>query len=234
MRYTTNEIVERVRVLLDHARESGELFALDDADALSIDAIIRSKIVPASRQTLLLAPIDMIDTGKPLPGRLSWPDAPGIGMGLLRLPDDYLRLLSIMLSDWKRPASIITEDDPEYLWQSNRFAGVRGNPDRPIAAIVRYPGGLMAECYSSRGGEGVTMKRGLYLQEPEIEDGGIELPVRCVEAVIRMTAAMACMTLGDYTTAGVMRKQGLETLGVREQESQYGISQGAQEGLEQQ
>jgi len=217
MRYTTDEIVERVRVLLDHARESGELFMLDDADALSIDAIIRSKIVPASRQALLAAPIDMIDTGIPLSGRLSWQDVPGYGMGLLRLPDDFLRLLSIMLSDWKRPAAIISEDDPEYLWQSNRFAGVRGNPDRPVAAIVRYPGGLMAECYSSRGGEGVTLKRGLYVPEPTIEDGGIELPTRLVESVVRLSASMACTTLGDYTTAGVMRRQGLEMLGVEQE-----------------
>ena len=206
MKHNVDELTERVRVVIDHAKESGELFALDDADALSIDAIIRSKLEPSARQVLLQATPGQIDTAKPLHGGLSWRGEPGVGMALLRLPDDFLRLLSVRLSDWHRPARIITEDDEEYQWQSSRYA-VGGTPERPVAAMVRYPEGLCLECYSSRGGAGVTLSRGLYVSEPRTDDDGmLDLPERLVESVVRMAAAMTCLTLGDAQTASVMRQ----------------------------
>lgn len=212
MIYKTEEITEMVRVLLDHAKESGTLFALDDADALGIETIIRSKIEPGTRIVLTLAPAEQIDTAVPLHGSLSWRGEPGIGMGLLRLPDDYLRLLSVKLSDWQRPARIISETDPEYAWQSSRYLGVKGNPDRPVAALVRYPEGLCVECYSSIGGEEVTLERGLYVREPEIVGDCIDLPFRLVGSIIRMIASMACLTLGDATTASLMERRAMEML----------------------
>ncbi len=41
MRYSVDDIVRRVRVFLDMDRESGDLISLDDASALSLEAIIR-------------------------------------------------------------------------------------------------------------------------------------------------------------------------------------------------
>ena len=198
MRYSVDDIVRRVRVLLDYDRDSDALIALDDATALSIEGIIRSKIEEASRRVLLVSPAELIDTAKPIESGVSWRGEPGYGMGLLLLPDNFLRLISVQLSDWKRPAQIITESDPLYKWQSSPCAGVRGNPDRPVAAVVRYPEGMAVELYSSHGGAGVTLTRCLYVAEPKIDyDNMIDLPHLLLDAVVRVIGGLTCETLGD-------------------------------------
>ena len=185
-------------MLLDYDRESDALISLDDATALSLEDIIKSKVVESCRRVLLSAPSEMIDTARPIESGVSWRGEPGYGMGWLLLPDDYLRLLSVQMSDWKRSARIISDRDPEYAWQSSPYAGVRGNPDRPIAAVVRYPEGMAVELYSSEAGAGVTIRRCLYVAEPKIDSNGmIDLPSQLIDTIVRVTGGLTCETLGD-------------------------------------
>ena len=198
MRYSVDDIVRKVRVFLDMDRESGDLISLDDASALSIEEIIRSKLIEGVRLTLLAAPAETIDTARPLRGTVAWRNDTGIGMGVLSLPDNFLRLLSVKMTDWKRPARIITEQDEEYAWQSSRHLGVRGNPDRPVAAVVRYPEGVVVELYSCIGGADVRLERGLYVAQPVVDDDGmVDIPRLLLEDIVRQIAALVQETLGN-------------------------------------
>lgn len=49
------------------------------------------------------------------------------------LPEDFLRLIEVKMNDWKRPALIIDSSDPMTALQRNRWHGIRGHPERPVA-----------------------------------------------------------------------------------------------------
>lgn len=176
MTYTIRQIIHDVSVRLDLDDADQSLIAVNDRGARTIADIIVSQVEWGARQVIEEAPLCRLGQGVPIRGGVAWHDAPGVGMGLLLLPDDFLRLLVIRMSDWHRDAKIIFAHDAEYQWQSSRFPAVRGNPERPVAAIVTTPVGLAVELYSSHGGAGVTIAKALYLPVPRLVDGTISLP----------------------------------------------------------
>lgn len=68
------------------------------------------------------------------------------GVGRDSVPQNFGRLVYFKAKGWKRPVfSAITEDDPRYIQQSNKV--LRGNPSRPVVAIVN--GGTTLEWYTA-------------------------------------------------------------------------------------
>ena len=207
MLYSLHEIISHVRVLLNYSPDCKPLIDVRDEPTLSINRIIATMLPTAAQQVLLTAPLAAIDTLRPLTGRLCWKQQPmtsglqipmnpmnekhQLAMAFLPLPDDFLRLASIQLSNWQRPAHIISEESPEYDLQTSRFPGVRGNPQRPVAAIVRYSFGLVAELYSSFPGEDVTIRKALYVPQPHLDaDRCIDLPKSLFHDIMQRTAEM--------------------------------------------
>lgn len=143
--------------------------------------------VMAEADSMMLAP------GNPVRSLLAWPEGcEGHGMAVMPLPDDCMRLIDVKLSDWRRPATIITADNPIYLLQSSPFEGVRGNPENPVAAVCRRPAGMVAELYSSRAGRGVCIESAQYIPMPTFShDGFIHLPDRLYHNIINTTARLA-------------------------------------------
>lgn len=186
MKYHIKHIMADVRARLGYNPDNQPLIEADDIETLRLDDIIRHQIIPAAQKVLLLAPPYLIDTAKPLHGALAWQGQEGVGMAYLWLPPDFLRLLSVRMTDWRRPAHIITEDDPLYTLQSSPFTGVRGNPDRPVAVVVRYPEGPVLELYSSTAGEGTTLQRALYVPRPHFDPCGlIDLPTALYDDIVK-------------------------------------------------
>ena len=191
MKYSLKRILRDVRVVMDYNPDSRPLIEMGDAPTLAIDQIIQSRVLVAAKTVLEKAPLASIDTVKPLVGPVAWPTQAGIGMGYLVLPADFLRLAAIQMSDWLRPATIITEHSPEYAWQSSRFAGVRGNPQRPVAAIVRYSIGLVVELYASEAGPEVSLRRALYVPTPAFDiDLCVDLPKALYDDIISQCAIL--------------------------------------------
>lgn len=189
MLYSLHHIISHVRVLLNYTPNYKPLIDMRDEPTLSVNRIIATMLPMAAQEALLAAPLANIDTLRPLTGRLSWRKQPGMGMAFLPLPDDFLRLASIQLSDWQRPARIITEESPEFDFQTSRFPGVRGNPHRPVAAIVRYAFGLVVELYSSHSAEEVTIRKALYVPQPHLDaDHCIDLPKPLFHDIMQRTA----------------------------------------------
>ena len=185
MKYTIDDIMKDVRARLGYNPDNLPLIEADDIETLRLDDIIRQQIVPAAQKVLLMAPPHLIDTAKPLRGALAWREQEGRGMAYLLLPADFLRLLSVRMTDWQRPAHIITETDPLYALQASPFQGVRGNPDRPVAVVVRYPEGLVLELYTSTAGVGTTLQRALYVPHPYITpDHLIDLPAALYDEIV--------------------------------------------------
>ena len=194
MKYPLSQIIRDVRVLLDLDADEPPLIPPVCTGALTIGEKIRAMVEWGARQVIEEAPASQLQEAGPLKGRLAWHDAPGVGMALLLLPDDFLRLVAIRLSDWHRDARIITDTDAEYLWQSSRFPAIRGNPQRPVAVIVGTPMGKAVELYCSYAGSEVVLSKALYQPLPRISHEHILLPSPLYYDIIGRIASLVRQT----------------------------------------
>lgn len=197
-----------VRVAIDQNSVSERLIESDDIDTLSLDEIVKSKIVDAARSVEKSAPIYMLETGTAFGDNICWKSTKGIGMGYSLLPDNFMRLISFQMSDWQTAVyNAISNDDPLYLLQSSRYPGIRGCPQRPVCAIVPMPVGLVLEFYSCTQGDSVHVVKAQYLQEPVISDDGfIEVCEKCYRAVVYYCGGLVCVAYGSKEQAELMFK----------------------------
>lgn len=212
MLYSIDDIKREVRIALDMNESNAPLLPEGDADTLSIDEIIESKIVDATRIVHRDASVHLIDNSKPFGDSIAWNSAEGVGSGRVRLPDDYFRLVSFRMSDWNYSVSnAITSDSEEYAIQKSRF-GVKGNPERPVVAVVVKPTGLYIEFFSCGAGKGTKISEARYVAMPHIVGGEIDISTNLKSAVVYYTAYMTAMTLGEVEQAERMLKTGLELM----------------------
>lgn len=205
--YAVSELVKEVKVLLDRNQESAGLLTPTDSDTLSQGELIQSKIVDAARIILKDAPASMLD-GKTFDGlNTAWAETNGAYVGTVYLPSDMIRLLDVKASDWNRSAEIITEEDDVYKIQCSRF-GVRGNPERPIAALIHNSGNRYLELFTSKSNTATVSLT--YVGMPVISEGNIVLPETLKDSIVYMAGYLTCISLGDTDTAsgllGVARK----------------------------
>jgi hypothetical protein len=205
--YAVSDLVKDVKVLLDRNQESAGLLAPSDSDTLSQAELIESKIVDAARIILSEAPEDMVE-GTACTNEVTWTDSNGYYVGKIVLPTDMLRILSVKAEGWNRPAEIISESDDAYKYQNCKY-GVRGNPERPIGAIVHTANGKSIELYTSTKKDATLAF--IYVQIPSITtEQKISLPSVLKDSILYMAGYLTCVSLGDTDTAsgflGVARK----------------------------
>lgn len=215
MEYSVDTLVREARIAIDQNNNSTPLASLGDIDTLTLDEIIRSKVEDAARLVHEAAPYPMLDNGKGLTAVVQWESQPGYGAGYLMLPDDFLRLYAFRMSDWHRQVTeAIGTDSPVYAMQSSRYAGVRGNPQRPVVAIVPRGAGLALEFYSCQGGPGVVVHTARYIPRPVISDGAISLCEKLRPAVVYRIASMTAESLGNANLAAMLLARSNELAGV--------------------
>lgn len=195
MIYQITEVIRDVRIALDHNNTSAQLLLEDDIDTLTLEEIIRSKIVEAVRRVHTDAPPYLLEEGHNFGDELYWAD---MNSGWILLPDDFLRLIVFHMTDWERPVySAISTDSPEYRKQSSRFKGIRGTTQKPVCAIGIRPEGRVLEFYSCKSHD-AQVAQGVYIPEPKIDiNGGVDISPRCYRAVVYMAAALVTTTTGD-------------------------------------
>lgn len=179
--------------------DAGSGTAERDGDTLTLDALLRSKILEAVRETHAAAPLRLLDEGKRFGGSLYWN---GDGSGWTLLPDDFLRLVSFRMSDWSRSVTAaIGEEDAAYALQSSACRGVRGNWQKPVCAVVNRQEGKALEFYSCKD-ETATVRRAAYIPWPEFDEyGGVEISGKCYPAAVYRLCALLASSLGDDAKA---------------------------------
>lgn len=202
MIYQIQRIARDVRVAMDENKTSEQLIADEDIDTLSLDDIVRSKIVEAVRRVVTEAPVHLLDGGVPFGDAVYWR---GKGSGWTLLPDDFMRLLIFKMSDWERPVyEPITAADPQYQLQFSRYKGLRGNPQKPVVAIVSRAEGRVLELYSCKDTD-ATVEQAVYIPLPKVDcDGGIEIPERCYTSVVYQTASLVLASVGQADLSSIM------------------------------
>lgn len=189
MIYPVSDLVREIRIALDQNMSSATLAEIGDVDTLSLDELIDSKVEDAARWVVMAAPAVLLGSGKAFGETIGWDMAAGYGSGHIVLPDDFLRLIVFQMSDWSVPVTVaIDERSPLYSRQKSRYAGVRGNAQRPVVAIVQQPIGNVLEFFSCEQGEDVYIKMARYAPMPKryvLDDTEvIDLPEKLIRPVV--------------------------------------------------
>lgn len=216
MEYPVEQLVREAKVAIDENVSSEPLASLGDLDTLTLDEIIGSKVEDAARLVEQSADHSLLDAGQAFGGAIYWDgDIVGYGAGRINLPEDFMRLIVFQMSDWAYPVTTPIDDtDPRYLMQSSRYGGVRGNPERPVVAIVHGPTGMVLEFYSCETGPGTHIKSAHYIAVPKIVGGSINLCPKLKRAVVYRLASLACLTVGNGDLAAMLLSTSNELAGI--------------------
>lgn len=202
MVYKILQIARDVRIAIDENKTNEQLIADEDIDTLSLNDIVCSKIVEAVRRVVTEAPTHMLDGGLPFGDAVFWRSK---SSGWTLLPEDFMRLLIFKMSDWERPVyEPITAADPQYQLQFSRYKGLRGNPQKPVVAIVSRAEGRALELFSCKD-KTATVEQAVYIPLPKVDcDGGIEIPERCYMSVVYQAASLVLATIGQSELSSLM------------------------------
>ena len=162
-------IIDYVKAKLDELlpQKEGLTFQLSTAPNLTnwLDLIIDRHLEESVKGVTMTAP-----PGKVWPSRLnvttgvSYTDRPY--SGYIALPDNFLRLASLRMLEWKREVnSPITPEDHRYAHQQH--AGIRGGAFKPVAVLMwktlEYQNRRVLEYYSVKSSHAVDY---LYYHHP--------------------------------------------------------------------
>lgn len=199
MLYQIPDILRDVRESLDLNPQPPGLTLPDDLPdptQLALDRIIIDKVPDAARTVILQAPVSRLDPGHHFARSITWDEE--TRSGTIPLPDDYLRLIALRMSDWAVTLTDTTPaDSPLYALQHQEFAGLRGTPQRPVCAVTLQPQGPVLRFWSCTDtSQSVTAD--LYQPQPAFDPaGGIELPAQLYRPIITHAAGLTAQALGD-------------------------------------
>jgi len=204
MNYAVADIVKDVRITLDQ-NQVESILAADD-NTLELDDIIRNKITEAAMRILREAPLRMIDGTLALPEPVIIEDEEQAPIkAVIRLPDDYLRLAIVRMSDWKTPLRVAVLDTSDiYQTVTSEFDGIKPNQFRPLAVETEDADGPILELWGSSDAE-AELEQGRYIGQPRVRDGVINFPKLLYPALVNMTAALTAQAYKDNAAQSLMQ-----------------------------
>lgn len=207
-----SEMMRRVRMLLDEDLQESS-FLKTSTESLSLDDMIRARLTDAMQEVLLSAPLEQSD-GLVLvsgceDGVLQKEDCLD-GSGLVRLPDDFLRLVSFKMDGWRRPVRAMADLSSDLAArQGNRV--LRGNPERPVAAYDHDRHGNKALHWYSlpAGTQEKRVELFEYVPVPRIEkdvDEYVMVPSLLIKQIVERTAGLVGVSMQN-PAASVLLQQ---------------------------
>ena len=194
--YPIDIITRDVKTALDFNKSGSGLALLGDTDTLSLNEIIKSKIIEAVKNIHAVAPAHLLDSGNNFSNNIYWKEGE---CGWIVLPEDFLRLVSFKMDDWDHAVYTASlPDSPEYKKQSSRFKGIRGTSQRPVCFITVRPEGKVLEFFSCKSDK-AKLSQAVYIPYPIIDDNdGVSICERCYQAVIYNIASLVLTAIGEY------------------------------------
>lgn len=191
--YSVEQIIEQVRIKYDEfgTDESEMIVSPDNVD---MDTIIASNIGAAYHFVMMGADLSMLE-GQNLKVDDDSLEIDKDLVGHIKLPDDFLRVVTVRLSSWKSsPANVITEGMPEYRMQSDPYAC--GTFQYPVMAIVNSVEGRFLELYKARTQED-TLKSFVYVPSCSSRNNEVNIPDMLSDAFIYYVAGLTATTFRE-------------------------------------
>ena len=164
---TTEEYIEKLRVMLNEASENGlEEISLIGTDAVNLSSIIENTYSQAwerlSQDDLEGKSVDIAATPLAEEGQDSQ-------VGYINLPADYHKLTYLKMKGWKIPVTTTYGRSSEIgIMQGYTFA--RGNSSRPIAIVESSKNGWKLYYYTLPLGAEHVVDNFSYVSQPSIDD----------------------------------------------------------------
>lgn len=226
--YLLSSVIADVRTILDMNDVTEQLVAGGDEDTLEMDRMIEDGIIPAARHLESSAPYYMLNGGVQYAASslTSTTLENGLISGSVLLPDDFLRLVSFKMADWRYTVhDPITPQDPQYHVQGSRF-GVKGNPQRPVVAVAGGTFGLELQFWASTTAVISEFRYVPYPYIGEVTENGeavlkvFAIPPKLINAIEYYTASLVCKNLGDRDKAASLEAEAYKLAGITEQSQQ--------------
>lgn len=177
---TRAELISAVKVRLEELTpfNEGLVVLANETNVKPITSYVEALLDEASDEVRVFVPLHLI-TPATLSGDVTIPNNDGVG--IIPLPEDYLRLYAFRMASWSREITRpISTENPEYILQRNPHT--RGKSVKPVIAINNSGTSRVLELYSIVGEPTVAKK--LYVKKIAAEDN----PAVLIPFVILMCA----------------------------------------------
>lgn len=232
-------LINYVKAKLDELIPEGEgvSFNLSDTPNISdpLDLLINPHLDESTKDIILSAPLTVLfPTAMGLQSGKAFET--GGKTGYVMLPQNFLRLSSFKMADWKKDISIpITTENVAYILQ--QFALRRGSVNFPVAALnwLNIPVGGLKTMTIAAGGTGYAPGKNIITV---VQSGGVGGQIVCtsnssgvitsIDSVYMIgsgyVVANGLATTGGTGTGFVVNITVLETAGLRRTIEYYSIS----------
>jgi hypothetical protein len=197
------DVIKKVKVKLEEFSpfdEPKSLVAIADSNVKPINSYIDETLDTAYDNVLLLVPLHLVkeNTTDIASSKVDVKNR----VGYMDVPDDYLRLHSVMYDKWQRMVNkAIYPDQAEYALQRNQYT--RGGFAKPVVAINNNK----FELYSIR----PTMKCECFKYIPKTTQGNRDFEDTIVDAVV-MQCAILVLEVFEQANKAQMLSQELSNL----------------------
>lgn len=168
-------ILQDVRVILDQNAEGFDVPGVGEY-TLEMNDVIKKSIVPAVQWAHMNAPVTKLKG-------VDFLEDAGLEGNALKLPGDFMRLVTIRVDRWKRALSTyLLEDDPQVSQILSGYPGLMPTADKPSMVLRQEDGDNYLLLYpfeadddssddsSSDVTEGDLVVSARYIPFPEIKD----------------------------------------------------------------
>lgn len=186
MTFEIKEIVKKVLHLLDENEEILQEKIEFGIAGTNLAELIPDIVLEVAPQCILEADTQNLNESIEADVEVEWE---GPGRGRVLLPNDFLRLVSFRMSDWKRSLTRFMDYGSEaYQLRFFPAKGRAGIRKSPAAAICREGTHAWLEFIGSTD-PGAYAERFSYIPRPEIsQDGHIWLPQSLLPEIVRASA----------------------------------------------
>lgn len=133
----------------------------------------------------------------------------GVYMYEMEVPYNFLRLVSLRMSDWHRAIqTLINEDSVEYHRQNNKY--LRGTPDKPVGVLLRRAGKTVIALYTSTS-DSEFLDYGYYIPEPVIdENDNVWISPTLKYPCLNQIVADTLRSLGEFQKASLFDNKAVQ------------------------
>lgn len=205
---TRDQLIAAVKVKMEELTPFNEgLVVLASSSTVKpITSYIDATLNEASDEALMLLPLHLI-TPSTLSGTMAGVD----GVGVIELPDDYLRLYALKVSTWRREVNeAISTQHPAYALQRNPYT--RGKSEKPVVVLTHDGTKKKLECYSVEGAT-PTVDKKLYVKRVAAEAN----PSNLLIYVIYLCAIKVFAIIERADMAKIMTDQLAELIKIQQQ-----------------
>ena len=203
MMMTANEIIERVKNLMNEAEPDGAATtAIFADDTVMIEHYIAQCIAPAANALFAVAPIHKL----PLSEGARFSEE--LNTGIITLPEKFMRLAALRLSSWERT---VTETVPagSVLHHAQQNPYLRAGKGKPVAVAAFRNGEAVIECYPCPLGS--TLQQFSYVAE--VSDGDPIIAGNALaDAVCHLCASLVYNIFGNAAMSASMKEKALDLI----------------------